>query len=219
MNESILILLVTIMSYLAGSFPTSIIMGKLMSGIDIRDYGSGNAGGANAFRVLGWKTGVIVSLVDVFKGFATTHWFSKIALNQISSEYSVPIQTLAGFSAVLGHSFTIFAGFRGGKGIATGAGMLISIFPLVIPFAAATFILILILTGYVSLSSIGASISFAVFTVILFLMGKPVSLTLLMFSIFILFFVLFTHRRNIKRLLKGTENRSVKLMIFKPKQK
>ncbi|MEW6455450.1 MAG: glycerol-3-phosphate 1-O-acyltransferase PlsY [Acidobacteriota bacterium] len=219
MNEIMFILLVAITSYLAGSFPTSIIMGKLLRSIDIRNYGSGNPGGANTFRVLGWKAGIAVLVIDVFKGFAATHWFSKIALNQIPSTYLVPIQILAGFSAVLGHSFTIFAGFRGGKGIATGAGILISLFPLIIPFCGLIFFSILVLTGYVSLSSIGASISFPILTTTLYLMGKPVDSTFLVFSFFIPFFILFTHRNNIKRLLSGTEIRSVKLMIFKPKEK
>ena len=122
------IILVIILSYLAGSIPTSIIMGKLLKGIDIREHGSGNAGGTNALRILGWKAGITTMILDIFKGFAATFWFSKFAMDG-----SVPIMIIAGIAAILGHTYTIFAGFKGGKGVGTAAGMLIALFPVSLP--------------------------------------------------------------------------------------
>ncbi len=205
--------IVIILSYLAGSVPTSIIMGKLLKGIDIREHGSGNAGGTNALRVLGWKAGVVTMLVDVFKGFAATFWISRLYPGTPAS-----VMLAAGIAAILGHTYTVFAGFKGGKGVGTAAGMLIALFPVAIPFCLAVFILTLLFTGIVSLGSILAAITLPiVMSVMMFVLDRNIDTGLYIFSIIIPFFIMFTHRSNIKRLRSGTENRFEKAMIFRKK--
>ena len=196
MNEFIYLIILIIISYLTGSTPTSIIVGRITNGIDIRKHGSGNAGGTNVFRVLGWKPALIVVFVDVFKGwlpaaiFAPAFYFA-----QIIPDLGV-VQILCGFSAVLGHTYTIFAGFKGGKGVGTLGGMLIALFPTVFPFCLAVAVITIILTGYVSLASMFASVSLPIF---LFLLPpifgtNPAPLSLMVFSLLIPWFIYFTLR-------------------------
>ena len=216
MNELIYLIILIIISYLTGSTPTSIIVGRITNGIDIRKHGSGNAGGTNVFRVLGWKPALIVVIVDVFKGwlpaaiFAPAFYFA-----QIIPDLGV-VQILCGFSAVLGHTYTIFAGFKGGKGVGTLGGMLIALFPTVFPFCLAVAVITIILTGYVSLASMFASVSLPIF---LFLLPpifgtNPAPLSLMVFSLLMPWFITFTHRSNIQRLRNGEENQFKKAMIF-----
>lgn len=194
-------------------------MGKLIKGIDIRNHGSGNAGGTNAFRVLGWKPAIVVIIVDILKG-----WFAVAILAvifykfQIISDLGV-VQILCGFSAVLGHTYTIFGGFKGGKGVGTLAGMLIALFPLAFLLCLGVAILIIILTGYVSLASIIAACSLPVTLFLLppFLNLDPAPLSLMVFSLLIPWFITFTHRSNIQRLRNGKENQFKKAMIFSRK--
>ncbi|MFQ6604547.1 MAG: glycerol-3-phosphate 1-O-acyltransferase PlsY, partial [Fidelibacterota bacterium] len=154
MNNSYLFLTgLLFLSYVIGSTPTSIIMGKLVRGIDIRDHGSGNAGGTNVFRVLGWKPALVVVIVDVFKGWLPAAVLARIWLELTPIPDLGVLQILCGFAAVLGHTYTIFAGFKGGKGVGTLAGILIALFPIAFPLCLVVFIVTLILTGYVSLSS------------------------------------------------------------------
>ena len=216
MNEFIYLIILIIISYLTGSTPTSIIVGRITNGIDIRKHGSGNAGGTNIFRVLGWKPALIVVFVDVFKGwlpaaiFAPAFYFA-----QIIPDLGV-VQILCGFSAVLGHTYTIFAGFKGGKGVGTLGGMLIALFPTVFLFCLAVAVITIILTGYVSLASMFASVSLPIF---LFLLPpifgtNPAPLSLMVFSLLMPWFITFTHRSNIQRLRNGEENQFKKAMIF-----
>ncbi|MGY8751226.1 MAG: glycerol-3-phosphate 1-O-acyltransferase PlsY [Fidelibacterota bacterium] len=216
MNEFIYLIILIIISYLTGSTPTSIIVGRITNGIDIRKHGSGNAGGTNVFRVLGWKPALIVVFVDVFKGwlpaaiFAPAFYFA-----QIIPDLGV-VQILCGFSAVLGHTYTIFAGFKGGKGVGTLGGMLIALFPTVFLFCLAVAVITIMLTGYVSLASMFASVSLPIF---LFLLPpifgtNPAPLSLMVFSLLIPWFITFTHRSNIQRLRNGEENQFKKAMIF-----
>jgi glycerol-3-phosphate acyltransferase PlsY len=212
------LLLLLILSFITGSFPTSIILGKLVKGIDIREHGSGNAGGTNVFRVLGWKPALIVVIIDIFKGWLPTAIYATILFKgQPISDVGV-IQILCGFAAVLGHTYTIFAGFRGGKGIGTLAGMLIALFPIAFPICLFVFVITLILTGYVSLSSIMATVALPIILLILPIFGiQQSSLSLLIFAFLIPWFAIFTHRSNIVRLRDGTENRFEKAMIFRKK--
>jgi glycerol-3-phosphate acyltransferase PlsY len=216
MNEFIYLIILIIISYLTGSTPTSIIVGRITNGIDIRKHGSGNAGGTNVFRVLGWKPALIVVFVDVFKGwlpaaiFAPAFYFA-----QIIPDLGV-VQILCGFSAVLGHTYTIFAGFKGGKGVGTLGGMLIALFPTVFLFCLAVAVITIMLTGYVSLASMFASVSLPIF---LFLLPpifgtNPAPLSLMVFSLLMPWFITFTHRSNIQRLRNGEENQFKKAMIF-----
>ena len=209
------IAIVIILSYIIGSFPTSIIVGKISRGIDIRDYGSGNAGATNVFRVLGWKLSLITAIVDIFKGFTATYWIAKIGSGDADL-----LMLLAGVSAILGHTFTIFAGFRGGKGVATVTGMLFALFPIAIPICFVIFLIILFITGHVALGSIFASITLPLsLSIMKFAMNMNIDPYLFYFSLSIPIFIIFTHRSNIKKLIDGTEEPMEKLMLFKRKKK
>ncbi len=199
-------LVVLVLAYLTGSFPTSIIVGKVLRGIDIREHGSGNAGGTNVFRVLGWQPGLFVTLVDVLKGFvaayALPYWFAA------GHPQFHLLQLGAGCAAVLGHIWTIFAGFRGGKGVGTAAGMLLALFPQAALYCILIFALVLLTTRYVSLSSITAAIAFPlILTLFRYRLHQEVPLPFYLFGFFAAGLILYTHRANIGRLLKGTENR------------
>lgn len=219
MNELFYLIILIIISYLIGSTPTSIIVGRITKGIDIREHGSGNAGGTNVFRVLGWKPALFVVVIDVFKGWLPAAIFAPaFYYAQIIPDLGV-VQILCGFSAVLGHTYTIFARFKGGKGVGTLGGMLIALFPTAFPFCLAIAIITIILTGYVSLASILASVSLPIFLFILppFFGVNPAPLSLMVFSLLIPWFITFTHRSNIQRLRNGEENRFEKAMIFRKK--
>ena len=214
-----LLLLLTV-SYLLGSVPTSIIIGKIVGKIDIREHGSGNAGMTNIFRILGWKPALVVGSIDFVKGWFATSCVLLLPSGTIPLFDVDLIQIMAGCAAILGHTYTIFSGLRGGKGVMTLMGMLIALYPAVIPFCLITFITILILWGFVSLASICAT---AVLPLIVFLspsLGfQDPNPSLKYFSLIILFFILFTHRSNLKRLKNGTENRFERAMIIKRKRK
>lgn len=219
MSDYIFLFLLLFLSYIIGSTPTSIIMGRIIRGIDIREHGSGNAGGTNAFRILGWKPALVVVIIDVLKG-----WFPVVILAPMFFEFqSIPdlgaIQILCGFAAVLGHTYTIFGGFKGGKGVGTLGGMMIALFPMVFPFCLAIAIITIILTGYISLASIIASCSLPILLFLLppFLGFPPASLSIMVFSLLVPWFIIFTHRSNIQRLRNGDENQFEKAMIFKRK--
>jgi len=206
---------ILILSYLVGSIPTAIITGKLLRGIDIRQFGSGNAGGTNAFRVLGWKAGLFVSLFDVAKGAFATVVISQIRFDGPPLNRTV-LMILAGLGAILGHTFTIFAGFKGGKGVACGAGMIIGLYPIAFLLCLLVFALVLFSSGIVSVSSISAAISLPVILLLLNHFGAaPVDRALLIFSIVIPAFIIFTHRSNIGRLLKGEEKPFEKLILLR----
>ncbi len=194
-------------AYLMGSIPTSVWVGKLAYGIDIREHGSGNAGATNVYRTLGWKPALFVTLVDIGKGLIPTLFVSQWRITPLETD-PVNLQLLAGIAAVAGHVWTIFAGFRGGKGVATAAGMLIVLYPLAIPFCLAVFLLVVGLTRYVSLASMTAVAALPVFLLIgARLFSKEAPAQLLALSLAIVVFILFTHRGNIQRLLGGTENK------------
>ncbi len=198
---------VILLSYLMGSFPTSIVAGKLLKGIDIRQHGSGNAGATNVFRVLGWKAGIVVLLIDMLKGFIPAFWIYQLAVGRVALP-AVDLQIIAGLSAVFGHIWTIFAGFKGGKGVGTGAGVIIALAPLAVLVALLVFVITVALTRYVSLGSILASITVPLVVVIQKIVGHQVVPTeLIVFTLFIPLLIIYTHRSNIQRLLQGNENK------------
>ncbi len=210
---------ILILSYLTGSIPASIIAGKLLKGIDVRDYGSGNAGGTNAFRVLGWRAGLVVSLFDIAKGGFAVLVISQLRIDGLPFASPALVQILAGVCAILGHSFTIFAGFKGGKGVATGAGMIAALYPIAFLICLTIFALILLFTGIVSIASISAAIALPfILVVVRSVFGQPIDPALLIFSIIIPFFIIFTHRTNIRRLFKGEEKRFENIAIFRNKK-
>ena len=218
-NPWIIFTLILFLSYVTGSTPTSIIVGKVFKRIDIREHGSGNAGGTNIFRVLGWKPAFVVVIVDVFKGWLPPAIFAAHFIDYMPVPDLGLIQILCGFASVLGHTYTIFAGFKGGKGVGTLAGVLLALFPLAFLFCLAVAIITIILTGYVSLASILASASLPIFLFLLppFIGIEPAPLSLMVFSLLIPWFITFTHRSNLQRLRSGEENRFDKAMIFRKK--
>ena len=198
---------ITIGSYLTGSIPTSIIASKLTKGIDIRNFGSGNAGGTNAIRLLGWKIGIAVILIDIFKGMIATYYIARIGHDQLILSDEI-ISIWAGLMAVIGHIWTIFAGFKGGKGIAVAGGMLFILYPLAFTICLIWFLVVAFITRYVSIASITAALLLPVILILMrILMGMNISQTLIYFALFIALLIVFTHRANIKRLMQGKENR------------
>lgn len=209
MNELFLIIL----AYLIGSIPTSLIVSRTQFNIDIRDYGSGNAGATNTFRVLGSKWGTLVMILDMLKGLIAV----KLALllpHYIDNEFQrTNFQIGLGLAAVLGHIFPIWAEFRGGKGVATLFGLIIAISPWTALSCSGVFLLVLYLTRFVSLSSILASMAFPVFILIVFNVDNT---AYRIFAIAVALLVIMTHQKNIGRLLSGSEN---KVPIFKNRDK
>ena len=210
------LIIVIILSYLIGSIPSALILGKLFRKTDIRKHGSKNLGSTNAFRVLGWKIGLLVQIIDIAKGAVATLLISKLFYGALPFENRTPfeditvVQIIAGISAVIGHVWTVFAGFRGGKGINTAAGMLISLAPVDAGISIGVFIIVLIFSGYVSLGSIAAAFSFPSVMFIrenIFNVDIDGYHTLIYFSIAVCLFLIYNHRANIKRLLYGEENR------------
>jgi len=212
------ILIIILLSYLIGSFPTSIVVGRLVYGKDIRNFGSGNAGGTNTWRVFGWKAGIFVMLFDVGKGVIATLFISRLPAPPGFAYQAV--QLIAGSSAVIGHIWTVFGGFKGGKGVGTAAGMLLSLYPVAILICIAVFGIVLVLTGYVSAGSLSAALTLPIVLWIMDSTGwHPVHPLLFYFSIPIVVLIFFTHRSNIKRLLRGEENRFRKVRIFSKKDR
>ena len=209
------LVLIILFAYLVGSFPTSIVVGRMTQRIDIREYGSKNAGGTNAFRVLGWKAGLFVAVVDILKGVLATLLIAKIRVDPLMLDYEL-VQIIAGTFAVIGHIWTVLAKFKGGKGVATGAGLIIALFPWASLICFIIFAALVLTTRYVSLGSIIATSSLP-FVLLTFdrMFGKSVSTSLLTFSILISGLIIFTHRSNIRRLINGTENRFEKLQFRK----
>jgi acyl phosphate:glycerol-3-phosphate acyltransferase len=200
MNEVVLI----IAAYLIGSIPTSVWISKYFFGVDIRDYGSGNAGATNTFRTLGKKWGTIVMIGDVLKGITATSLYVLLPYYMGNEWERTNFMIGLGLSAVVGHIFPIWADFRGGKGVATLFGMVIAIQPIVAGCCVGVFLLCLYLTRFVSLSSILASIAFAVF--ILYIFNEKETLYRV-FAIAVALLVVLTHQKNIGRLLRGEESK------------
>ncbi len=209
MNESILVIL----AYLIGSIPTSVWVSKSIFKFDIRDYGSGNAGATNSFRVLGPKWGSFVMLIDVLKGVVATSLYILIPYYLNNELARTNFMIILGLAAVVGHIFPIWAQFRGGKGVATILGMALAIQPAVALLCLVVFAFTLLTTRFVSLSSMLAGVAFMV--LILFIFDEKETLYRL-FAIIVAFMVIVTHQKNITRLLNGTEN---KVPMFRKKNK
>lgn len=215
------LIVILLASYLIGSIPTSVWVGRLTKGIDIRDYGSGNAGATNTFRVLGWKAGLVVSLIDLFKGFTAAYWVSHLGyvVGDVPVVYAgwetdTMLKIMAGLMAVIGHMFPVFAGFRGGKGVITAAGMLYALEPISISIALVVFLTLVFTTRYVSVASIVATTLYPTMLLVMrYLLGMDVDGSHIVFTIVTAVFILWRHRGNIKRLINGTENR---ISSFKP---
>ncbi|MEJ2613762.1 MAG: glycerol-3-phosphate 1-O-acyltransferase PlsY [Ignavibacteriaceae bacterium] len=207
---------IIVLSYLVGSIPTSIIVSKLAKGIDIREHGSGNAGGTNVMRVLGWKHGVFVILLDALKGVLAVIVVARLHYGTMPFQNATPfddftlVQIIAGISAVIGHIWTVFAGFKGGKGIATALGMLLMIATVDMLVAIGVFVIVVSISKYVSLGSILGAIAVPVTLIVrenIFNVNIHSYNTLLPFVIALVMLVIFTHRKNVVRLINGNENK------------
>ncbi len=214
-------IIVVLLSYVVGSIQTSIILSKCRHGFDIRSKGSGNAGGTNVFRVLGWKSGLFVIIVDALKGVAATTLVARLFWDPTLPFYNrtpfddfTIIQMICGGAAIIGHVWTVFAGFKGGKGIATGAGLLIGIAPTEFIVSTIVFIVFFLAFRYVSLGSIMGAAAFPLSLIIRYnILSDEIHSykTLVFFSTGIALFLIYAHRANIKRLIDGTERKVTNL--------
>jgi len=201
------LILITALSYLVGSIPTALVMGRVLKGVDIRDLGSGNVGAANTFRVLGPVPGVVCLLLDAGKGILAVLVIAAI-FSHASPLSLTMTKILGGAVAILGHIFPVWIGFKGGKGVGTGAGVLFSLLPLEAAGAFIFFVLVVALTRYISLGSmLGAIFMAAAILVEKFGFGLKVPPEFVYLTIILCLLILLTHRSNIKRLLAGTEGK------------
>lgn len=204
---SINALFALIAAYLFGSIPTAVWLGQSFYGVDVREYGSGNAGATNTFRVLGAKAGLAVMVIDILKGFTATnlaYFIGASITGPANSVLFINYQLALGIIAVLGHLFPILAGFRGGKGVATLFGMVLAVHFQAAMLCVLVFLIVLALTRYVSLSSISAGFAFPFSVVFVFHTSVR---SILLYGICICVLILVTHQKNIERLLKGTESK------------
>lgn len=204
-----------VLSYAIGAFPSAVVIGRVLKGIDIRQHGSGNAGATNAWRVLGWRGGLPVAVIDVAKGTIAAAGIARLPLGPLPLSLD-SVAILCGLAAVLGHVYPVYTGFRGGKGIATAGGMLIATAPHPVGFALGVFLLTLFLFGKVSLGSILAAWTIPVSALLLDLftdLSYPPLLIGLTGGLAL--FILYTHRPNLARLLKGEERSFPQLQLWK----
>src|SRR5579871_4455497 len=207
--------LLIVLAYLIGSIPTAIWISRYFFDIDIREYGSGNAGATNTFRVLGSRWGTFVMIADVLKGIIATSLYILLPFYLHSEWDRTNLMVGLGLAAVAGHIFPIWADFRGGKGVATLFGMILAIQPLVAVCCVGVFLLVLYLTRFVSLSSILASVAFAV--LILFIFNEQVPLYRA-FAMAVALLVILTHQKNISRILRGNESK-VPILKYRDKKR
>ena len=201
------IILFILLAYLTGAFPSAVWVGKTFYKIDVREYGSGNAGATNTFRVLGKGAGIPVLFMDIFKGWLVVNYALLISnSSELSPELFFENQLAFGIAAVIGHLFPVYTGFRGGKGIATMMGLLIGLNPLAALFSFLVFVVVFLVSKYVSLGSIVASMAFPVF--VMFVLNSDNS-SLNLFAIFVPILSLITHQKNIERLIRGEETKVI----------
>jgi len=191
-------------AYLLGSIPSAVWIGQALYGIDVREYGSGNAGATNTFRVLGKKAGIPVLLLDVFKGWAAVNIPYLLADYKPGSEQFISFQLALAIIALIGHIFPVYVGFRGGKGVATTLGIIIAVNPLASLICIGIFVISLIITKFVSLSSMITGLAYPVIIMLVFNNNSP---SLNIFSLAVTTLVLVTHQKNIERLIKGEESK------------
>ncbi len=214
------ITLILILSYLAGSIPGSVWVGQLLYGVDVRKHGSLNAGATNVFRVLGWKAGVLSTIIDVGKGLLAAGVIASIRIDEFPSGFAFwqvesVIRLLAGITAIIGHMLPVWARFRGGKGVNTAAGVLFAITPKTMWIVIGIFTLVLFSFRYVSLASITAALMFpATVAIRMFVFDiEALDRSLLLFGCIFAIAILYAHRSNIQRLLSGKENKIQKFRL------
>jgi acyl phosphate:glycerol-3-phosphate acyltransferase len=196
--------LLILSAYLIGSIPTAVWVSRYFFDIDIREYGSGNAGATNTFRVLGKKWGSLVMVVDILKGLAAVKLAYLLPFYLDHDLARTSLQIGLGLAAVLGHIFPLWADFRGGKGVATLFGLVLGISPWTALCCVGIFMLVLYLTRFVSLSSILASMAFPIFILVIFNVDNQFYRV---FAVVVALMVILTHQKNINRILKGSESK------------
>lgn len=217
------LLVIVLLSYFLGSIPGALWSSKALHGVDIREYGSKNAGATNAFRVVGWQAGVLATIVDMGKGFLSAGVVAQYvridplpALGLMNWEAGTVVGLLAGLVAIVGHMFPIFARFEGGKGVNTAAGMFLALAPITMGITLAVFLTVLLSSRYVSLASMTAAVSFpTIVAVRRYGFGADLDPSLLVFSALLALAIIIAHQSNIKRLMQGNENR---VQSFSPAQ-
>jgi glycerol-3-phosphate acyltransferase PlsY len=202
MQQIIAFSIILIIAYLLGSIPTSYLMGRILKKIDIRKFGSGNIGATNAFRVLGVKVGILTLIIDVAKGFFAIQ-LGKYILENPDDLFLIFI----GLAVILGHIFTIFLKFKGGKGVATSAGVFIALIPIPVFITLVVFILTVWISKYVSLGSLLAALTLFITELIININNSFAEIEILILIFIITVFIIIRHRENIKRILKGNENK------------
>lgn len=210
--EIIRVISAFLIAYILGSIPSAVWIGKAFHNTDVREHGSGNAGATNTIRVLGWTTGIPVLLIDLGKGWVAA--MMPVFLNCAAP--GTPVETdfkiIAGLIAIIGHIVPVFAGFRGGKGVAAAFGVLLALQPFLTLTSIGVFLLVFLISGIVSISSIIAGLSFPV---LLFTVFDAPSEFFKIFSIILAVAIVITHRKNIGRLMKGEEPK----LIYKGRRK
>ena len=195
------IILFVLLSYLTGAFPSAVWVGRTFYNTDVREYGSGNAGATNTFRVLGRGAGIPVLFMDILKGWLAVNYVWLISdVSLLSAELFFENQLAFGIAAVIGHLFPVYTGFRGGKGIATMLGILIGLHPQAALFSLCVFVFVFLTAKYVSLGSMIASVAFPFFVMVVL---NSTNDSLNLFAIFVPILSLITHQRNIERLIRG----------------
>lgn len=214
------LILIALTSYLLGSFPTGIIAARLFKGIDIRDFGSGNTGATNSFRVLGWKEGLVVALIDIAKGWAAVFFLTRISIFGSSSTPPGSVLFItATLAAVLGHIKPVFAGFKGGKGFGTAAGAISAAYPVLAPVCLGIFLLSLTLTGYVAVSASITALSLPfLYLIMRFLFDTPIDLVILVFFFCAPGLTLLGVRKKLILYFTGKAELFEKIMLIKPKR-
>jgi acyl phosphate:glycerol-3-phosphate acyltransferase len=205
MNKDLLLIAGGILAYLMGSFSSAVWIGKWFYNTDVRKQGSGNAGATNTFRILGTKAGIIVMIIDIVKSWSAVMLAHVFAGESLNESQLIDYQIILGSLAVLGHVFPLFTGFKGGKGVASLVGVIIALYsPYIFLLVLIWFAMVFILTRYVSLASITASILFTILAIFVF---HEQNTYLIVLAVLIAVFIPITHYNNIKRLLKGEENK------------
>ena len=206
--EMVALILGLAASYLCGAIPFGILVTRLAKGVDVRDFGSGSTGFTNVYRVTGPFPAGIVALLDIGKGLASTAFIApalyagNIPINEIQ------FQVLCGCAAVVGHIYTVFAGFKGGKGVLTALGVCVALMPIEVAVAVAVFGVVFFVTRYISAGSLIASASLPVILLVeKYALGRYIDSTLLLFSFALFAVIAYAHRQNIIRLVRGKENK------------
>ncbi len=196
---------ILILAYLLGSIPNAVWIGKFFFNTDVRNHGSNNSGSTNTIRVLGYKAGIPVLLLDILKGFLAVKMIYLTFYYIPETGDYINFQLLLGLAVIIGHIFPVFANFRGGKGVATLIGVILAIDPISMLICIGVFMITLIVTKYVSLSSMIAGLSFPVLVIVVF---NTTTSSLVIFSLIVFVLLLFTHQKNIERLVRNQESKA-----------